>query len=111
MNFINEEILREIKSRLEKVQSEEEVKILYACESGSRAWGFPSNDSDYDVRFIYIRKPEFYLSIDEERDVIEKPILDDIDLSGWDLKKTLKLFRKSNPPLLEWFQSSIVLIK
>ena len=88
MNFINEEILREIKSRLEKVQSEEEVKILYACESGSRAWGFPSNDSDYDVRFIYIRKPEFYLSIDEGRDVIEKPILDEIDLSGWDLKKT-----------------------
>ena len=111
MNFINEEILREIKSRLEKVQSEEEVKILYACESGSRAWGFPSNDSDYDVRFIYIRKPEFYLSIDEGRDVIEKPILDDIDLSGWDLKKTLKLFRKSNPPLLEWFQSPIVYMK
>lgn len=111
MNFIEEEILKEIKSRLEKVQSEEEVKILYACESGSRAWGFPSNDSDYDVRFIYIRKPEFYLSIDEGRDVIERPIVDDIDLSGWDLKKTLKLFRKSNPPLLEWFQSPIVYMK
>lgn len=111
MNFIEEEILKEIKSRLEKVQSEEEVKILVACESGSRAWGFPSNDSDYDVRFIYIRKPEFYLSIDEGRDVIERPIVDDIDLSGWDLKKTLKLFRKSNPPLLEWFQSPIIYMK
>lgn len=111
MHIIEENILKEIISRLEKIQSEEDVKILYACESGSRAWGFPSNDSDYDVRFIYLRKPEFYLSIDEGRDVIEKPIVDDIDLSGWDLKKTLKLFRKSNPPLLEWFQSPIVYLK
>lgn len=111
MKLIDENIFQEIISRLERIQSEEEVKILYACESGSRAWGFPSNDSDYDVRFIYIRKPEFYLSIDEGRDVIEKPIVDDIDLSGWDLKKTLKLFRKSNPPLLEWFQSPIIYMK
>ena len=74
------------------------MKILYACESGSRAWGFPSNDSDYDVRFIYIRKPEFYLSIDEGRDVIEKPILDDIDLSGWDLKKNIEAFQEIKSP-------------
>lgn len=111
MDIIEENIYQQIVQRLEKVQSEEGIKILYACESGSRAWGFPSNDSDYDVRFIYIRKPEFYLSIDEGRDVVEKEITDDIDLSGWDLKKTLKLFRKSNPPLFEWLQSPIIYLK
>jgi hypothetical protein len=111
MKIIPENIYDEILSRLKKIQSEENIKIVYACESGSRAWGFPSSDSDYDVRFIYIRRPEFYLSIDEGRDVIEYAIIDDIDLSGWDLKKALKLFRKSNPPLLEWLQSPIVYMK
>ena len=104
-------IFEEIIHRLQKIQSEETIKVLYACESGSRAWGFPSSDSDYDVRFIYIKKPEFYLSIDGGRDVIEYPIVDEIDLSGWDLKKALRLFRKSNPPLLEWLQSPIVYMK
>lgn len=111
MDLIEENIYQEIIQRLENIQSDEGIKILYACESGSRAWGFPSSDSDYDVRFIYVRKPEFYLSIDEGRDVIEKEITDDIDLSGWDLKKTLKLFRKSNPPLFEWLQSPIIYMK
>ena len=91
--MIEENINEEIINRLVEVQSDEQIKILYACESGSRAWGFPSNDSDFDVRFIYIRRPEFYLSIDEGRDVIEKEVTDDIDLSGWDLKKALKLFQ------------------
>ena len=111
MDSIEENIYQEIIHRLEKIQSDEGVNILYACESGSRAWGFPSNDSDYDVRFIYIRRPEFYLSIDKGRDVIEKEITDNMDLSGWDLKKTLKLFLKSNPPLFEWLQSPIVYMK
>jgi len=111
MKLIPENIYEEILQRLEIIQDKENIKILYACESGSRAWGFPSSDSDYDVRFIYIRRPEFYLSIDECRDVIEHPIVDDIDLSGWDLKKALKLFRKSNPPLLEWLQSPIIYMK
>lgn len=96
-----------IAEQLERIESEEQVRILYACESGSRAWGFPSQDSDYDVRFIYIRKPEWYLSIFEKRDVIERPISDKLDISGWDLRKTLNLYRKSNPPLLEWLQSPI----
>jgi uncharacterized protein len=108
MEIIKKNIYQEIIHRLEKLQSDEEIKILFACESGSRAWGFPSNDSDYDIRFIYLRKPEFYLFIDEGRDVIEKEITDDIDLSGWDLKKALRLFRKSNPPLFEWIQSPII---
>ncbi|MBH5318559.1 nucleotidyltransferase domain-containing protein [Paenibacillus sp. GSMTC-2017] len=103
MNDINETI----KLQLKLIEAEEQVYILYACESGSRAWGFPSKDSDYDVRFIYIRKPEWYLSIFDKRDVIERPINDMLDISGWDLKKTLNLFRKSNPPLLEWLQSPI----
>lgn len=98
----------EINRRLDEIESREEVTIIYACESGSRAWGFPSRDSDYDVRFIYVRPTEWYLRILEDRDVIERPIVDEIDINGWDLRKALRLFRKSNPPLLEWLQSPIV---
>lgn len=96
-----------IQAELKQIEQEEGVRILYACESGSRAWGFPSKDSDYDVRFIYVRPVEWYLSIYEKRDVIERPINDLLDINGWDLKKALNLFRKSNPPLLEWLQSPI----
>ncbi len=100
----------QITSRLDAIQANERVVILLAVESGSRAWGFPSKDSDYDVRFIYCREPEFYLSIDgsEESGVIERPIEDSFDLSGWDIRKALTLFRKSNPPLLEWLQCPII---
>ncbi|WP_042199585.1 nucleotidyltransferase domain-containing protein [Paenibacillus camerounensis] len=101
------EIQLEIIRQLRAIEAEENVRILYACESGSRAWGFPSKDSDYDVRFLYIRRPEAYLSIFEPRDVIERPISNLLDINGWDLKKALLLFRKSNPPLLEWLQSGI----
>ncbi len=96
-------ILAELKS----IEQRENVRILYACESGSRAWGFPSKDSDYDVRFIYIHPVEWYLSISEKRDVIEIPINDVLDINGWDIRKALKLFKKSNPPMLEWLQSPI----
>lgn len=98
----------QIMTALERIEHEENVRILYACESGSRAWGFPSRDSDYDVRFLYVRPVEWYLSIFEKRDVIERPISDMLDINGWDLKKALTLFRKSNPPLLEWLESPIV---
>lgn len=97
----------QIAAELQKIEREEDVRIIYACESGSRAWGFPSKDSDYDVRFIYVRPVDWYLSIFEKRDVIERPISDQLDINGWDLKKALYLFRKSNPPLLEWLQSPI----
>lgn len=93
---------------LRRVERARGVRILYACESGSRAWGFASRDSDYDVRFIYANVPDWYLAIDERRDVIEEPISDDLDVSGWDLRKALRLLRKSNPPLLEWLKSPIV---
>lgn len=96
-----------IHEQLKQIEQEEQVTILYACESGSRAWGFPSQDSDYDVRFIYVHRPEWYLSIWDKRDVIERPINNMLDISGWDLRKALKLFHKSNPPLLEWLQSPI----
>lgn len=101
------DIHKVISEQLDRLEREEQVQILYACESGSRAWGFPSKDSDYDVRFIYIRRPEWYLSIFDKRDVIERPISDKLDISGWDLRKALILYRKSNPPLLEWLQSPI----
>lgn len=107
---IPDPIRRKIGQRLQQIETEEEVTVFYACESGSRAWGFASGDSDYDVRFLYAHPRDWYLSIDVEqkRDVIERPITDDLDLSGWDLRKALQLFRKSNPPLLEWLRSPIV---
>ncbi|SEO47958.1 nucleotidyltransferase domain-containing protein [Paenibacillus sp. OV219] len=97
----------QIVEQLRGIEREENVRIVYACESGSRAWGFPSKDSDYDVRFIYVRPAEWYLSIFDKRDVIERPISSMLDMSGWDIGKALQLFRKSNPPLLEWLQSPI----
>ncbi len=101
---------QEILQKLDNIEKDHDVSILYACESGSRAWGFASQDSDFDVRFIYIHPPEWYLSIDFElkRDVIELPIDDLLDINGWDLRKALGLLRKSNPPLIEWIGSPIV---
>jgi len=102
------QVVAEILSRLDLLEADEDVVILLAVESGSRAWGFWSADSDYDVRFIYVRRPETYLTIAPPRDVIERPIVDEIDLGGWDIRKALALFRKSNPPLLEWLQCPLV---
>ncbi|MGE8205652.1 nucleotidyltransferase domain-containing protein [Heyndrickxia sp. NPDC080065] len=99
---------RKILEELKKIELSHHVKVLYACESGSRAWGFPSKDSDFDVRFIYIHNRDWYLSIDQKRDVIELPMNDFLDINGWELTKALRLFRKSNPPLLEWLNSGIV---
>ena len=98
----------EINRRLKQVEIDHGVKIVYAVESGSRVWGFHSPDSDFDVRFLYIRPMAWYLSVRDRRDVIEVPIEDDFDLSGWDLQKALNLMSKSNPPLFEWFSSPIV---
>ena len=101
-------ISQKIQNALDCIEKIEDVHIIFACESGSRAWGFESEDSDYDVRFIYVRKTSWYLSIRNKRDVIEKPISDSLDISGWDIAKALALLGKSNPPLLEWLQSPIV---
>ena len=94
---------------LDEIEAQRGVNILYACESGSRAWGFASPDSDYDVRFLYVRTQDWYLSFDVERrrDVIECPIENDIDCSGWDIRKALHLFMRTNGALLEWLHSPI----
>jgi predicted nucleotidyltransferase len=99
-----------IRQELDRIAQDEHVVICYACESGSRAWGFPSADSDYDVRFLYVRPRDWYLSIDVERrrDVIERPLTDELDVSGWDLRKALYLLGQANTTLLEWLDSPIV---
>ena len=97
-----------IQTQLHRIEEDKNIKILLAVESGSRAWGFASPDSDYDVRFIYIRRKEDYLRLDKVRDVIELPIDDVFDINGWDLQKALRLLYKSNPTLFEWFSSPIV---
>jgi hypothetical protein len=103
----------QILGRLELAEREHGVRVLYACESGSRAWGFASPDSDYDVRFVYVREPDWYLSFDIEtrRDVIEYPLVDEIDCGGWDLRKALHLFTRTNGALLEWLHSPIVYLE
>lgn len=97
-----------IQSVLQEIEQRENVRILLAVESGSRAWGFASPDSDYDVRFIYVRKPADYLRLEPMRDVIELPVDEVLDVNGWDLTKTLKLLHNSNPTLFEWLQSPVV---
>lgn len=105
--YISPEAERYIKTQLSKIESDENVRILFAIESGSRAWGFPSPDSDYDVRFVYVRPVDWYLTIMPGRDVIELPIEGDWDINGWDIKKALGLIQKPNPVLLEWLSSPI----
>lgn len=103
----------EIMRRIDQIQDEFNVRVLYACESGSRAWGFASPDSDYDVRFIYAHQPDWYCQLDQysdpnHRDVIEKNISDQLDLAGWDIQKVGKLMLASNPVLMEWLRSPVV---
>ncbi|WP_282297637.1 nucleotidyltransferase domain-containing protein [Stenotrophomonas sp. PS02289] len=102
-------------AELDRIERDHDVRILMACESGSRGWGFSSPDSDYDARFIYVHRQPWYLSVNEatgpgqaQRDVIELPIDDELDVSGWDLRKALRLVSKSNPTLSEWLRSPIV---
>ncbi len=110
-NKLHKHILAEfhtkIMAELEGLEKTHGIRILFAIESGSRAWGFPSPDSDYDVRFVYIRPLESYLTLNPPRDVVELPIDDLLDINGWDIKKALGLMLKSNPVLLEWLQSPI----
>ena len=110
--FIADEFERiVIPAHLRSIEQEYGVKIMLAVEAGSRAWGFESENSDWDVRFIYVHKPEWYFRVDEQRDVIEVIYDDDVDLAGWELRKALGLFKKSNPSLLEWFNSPKVYYK
>jgi predicted nucleotidyltransferase len=97
-----------IDARLADIAKEDDIKILLAVESGSRAWGFHSPDSDYDVRFIYARPVDWHLGLATKRDVVERPIDDELDLSGWDIGKALTLALGSNAVIAEWLQSPIV---
>ncbi len=95
-----------ITQQLETIEEEENVRVLFAIESGSRSWGFESTDSDWDVRFVYVRRLEDYLRIDPVRDVIDRMLEPDLDFVGWDLRKALQLLRKSNPSIVEWLQAN-----
>ena len=97
-----------IHSELRTIESSEDVRVLYACESGSRAWGFASPDSDYDVRFVYVHSPAWYLRLSRGRDVIEWKLDETLDIVGWDAAKLLRLMRNSNPSVYEWLASPIV---
>ena len=108
MNDYNQDIVSSIKDKLAEIEKAENVRILLAIESGSRAWGFESKDSDYDVRFIYVRRPEDYIRLYPMRDVIEWQLDEVYDISGWDLQKALRLMHDSNPSVHEWCSSGIV---
>lgn len=105
---ISPAIRAEIISRLAVIESEHGVRVLYACESGSRGWGFASPDSDYDVRFLYVHPLAWYLQVNPARDVIELPISDVLDINGWELRKALGLLMKGNATLIEWLDSPVV---
>ncbi|WP_162055453.1 nucleotidyltransferase domain-containing protein [Pontibacter pamirensis] len=100
----------QIQQKLKELETQYKVQILFACETGSRAWGFPSPDSDYDVRFIYRHPKDWYLSIDDRRDTIEY-LSGDLDLVGWNIRKSLQLLRKSNAAVFERMQSPIVYVQ
>jgi len=95
-------------AKIADLEQKENVRIIHAVESGSRAWGFASPDSDYDVRFIYVRPEEYYLRLEKTRDVIEWQLDKTLDINGWDLQKALRLLHSSNPTLFEWNNSPIV---
>lgn len=97
-----------ILNKLKDIEEKENVKIIMAVESGSRAWGFASPDSDYDVRFVYVRKLQDYLRLEKSKDIIEWQLDDVLDINGWDLKKALQLMYDSNPSIFEWCASPIV---
>lgn len=94
--------------KIREIEEKENVRVLHVIESGSRAWGFASPDSDYDVRFIYVRDKDFYLSLRENKDFIDWELNEVLDINGWDLKKALKHFHKSNATLFEWSNSPVV---
>lgn len=108
MNGVSEAMQSRVRRGLRDIEEKYAVKVLYACESGSRGWGFASPDSDYDVRFLYVHPPEWYLRVEAPRDVIELPIDDELDISGWEWRKALGLLKNANPTLIEWLDSPVV---
>lgn len=98
----------QIQQNIIEIESEYDVTIIKAIESGSRAWGFPSPDSDYDVRFIYAHPKDWYIQLNEQRDVIERPIDAVLDIAGWDLRKAFDLANRGNAAIQEWMISPII---
>ncbi len=96
-----------IRQKLKEIEEKENIKIMFAVESGSRAWGFASNDSDYDIRFVYIRPLKDYLHLEKTNDMINWQLDDIFDINGWDLMKALQLLHDSNPTIFEWLSSPI----
>lgn len=105
---IDQTVRQNIFDKLKYIEANNNIKILFACESGSRGWQFPSPDSDYDVRFIYLKPKKYYLSIAGQTDQLDFPINEELDINGWDLRKVLQLLYKSNSTPFEWFQSPII---
>lgn len=105
---IDPTVRADITARLSAIEIEHGVRVLFACESGSRGWGFASPDSDYDVRFIYVHALPWYLQVHAQRDVIELPISGELDINGWELRKALGLLKKGNATLIEWLDSPVV---
>jgi len=100
-------VVARIDARLADIRRDHQVKIPLAVESGSRAWGFPSPDSDYDCRFVFVRRAEHYLSLWQRRDVIETPMDGELDVNGWDLAKALRLLLRGNAVIIEWLMSPL----
>lgn len=107
-NGVDAAMRERVRQQLKTIEQQYGVRVLYACESGSRGWGFASPDSDYDVRFLYVHPPEWYLQVGAPRDVIELPLDDELDVSGWEWRKALGLLKSANPTLIEWMDSPIV---
>ncbi|AKJ27285.1 DNA polymerase beta superfamily protein [Caldimonas brevitalea] len=105
---IDPAVRQEILRKLQAVEAEHDVRVLYACESGSRGWGFASPDSDYDVRFVFVRPVQEYLRVAPVRDVIEEAPGPVFDVNGWDVRKALQLLAKGNATLVEWLSSPVV---
>ncbi|EJC6255995.1 nucleotidyltransferase domain-containing protein [Klebsiella aerogenes] len=107
-NSVDAAMRQRVQRQLADIEQRYKVRVLYACESGSRGWGFASPDSDYDVRFLYVHQPEWYLRVEAQRDVIELPIDDELDVCGWEWRKALGLLKAANPTLIEWLDSPVV---
>lgn len=107
LDGLSTDAVASVQARLQAVRAER-TRVLFAIESGSRAWGFPSPDSDYDCRFVYVRPPSQHFVLEQARDVIEFPIEGDIDVGGWDLRKALLLALGGNAVVVEWANSRIV---
>ena len=97
--------------KVKEIEEREHIKVLHVVESGSRAWGFASPDSDYDVRFIYVRDEDFYLSLKKTEDYIDWELNDVLDINGWDLKKALQHFHRSNATMFEWCNSPGIILR